>query len=78
MKKVDIIEACSDLGVCIEGASLGPKILEKYVSVNNIYKIELEGIKKEKDKENKKKNLKFINEFNKLLYDRVLETINQG
>ncbi len=77
MKKVDIIEACSDLGVSIEGASLGPKILEKYVSTNNIYKIELEDIKKEKDKENKEKNLKFINEFNKRLYDKVLETINQ-
>lgn len=78
MKDIDIIEACSDLGINVEGAALGPKVLEKYVSTNNIYKIELENIKKEKDKENKKKNLKYINEFNEKLYDRVLETINQG
>lgn len=47
MKNIDIIAACSDLGIHIDGASLGPyKLIEK-ISNHNIIKIDkLDNIKR--------------------------------
>ena len=37
MKKIDIIAACSDLGVHIDGSNLAPYILTNYITnLNNI------------------------------------------
>ena len=39
MKNIDIIAACSDLGVHINGSQLGPEILINNIDKNNINKI---------------------------------------
>lgn len=78
MKKIDIIDACTDLGVAVDGAALGPEILTKDLinkKVDNIHIIHADEDGKEKDKGNKKKNLKKLNEFNIELYNRVLKSI---
>ena len=67
MKNIDIIGACSDYGIHIDGTSLGPEILEQYINKNNINiikNIKTENIKKELEKNNNKKNLNIINSFN--------------
>ena len=78
MKKIDIIDACTDLGVAVDGAALGPEILTEDLinkKVDNIHIIHADEDGKEKDKGNKKKNLKKLNEFNIELYNRVLKSI---
>ena len=80
MRNIDIIDACTDLGVSVDGATLGPEILTEDFSrenVDNIYIIHADEDGKEKDKENKKKNLKKLNEFNIELYNRVLKSIDE-
>lgn len=82
MKNIDIIAACSDLGVHVNGSHLGPSALIKNInnSKNNIKNIKEihynKNYKKELSKENKKKNLNAVNEFNTNLYQAVLETVN--
>lgn len=79
MKNVDIIAACSDLGVHVTGSQLGPETL-----INNINKDDVNNIKiinydknyiKELNKNNLKKNLEQINIFNKSLYNEVINTL---
>ena len=70
MKHIDIINAATDLGVCIDGASLGPETITKDLDkkfINEIYTVKSQNVKKEYSKENKKKNLDSINEFNNSL-----------
>lgn len=79
MKNIDIIGACSDLGVHVDGARLGPEKLEGNINTSNIHKIkniQSNNIKKELEKNNKKKNLTEINKFNINLYHTVLNSIN--
>ncbi len=81
MKKIDIINANTDLGVAVDGASLGPDTLTESISCDNIcniYKLYADGENKEKDRDNKKKNLKKLNIFNKSLYNTVLGIIDEG
>lgn len=81
MRNIDIINACTDLGVAVNGASLGPDELTqglKNDNINNVYKIYTDCSNKEKDKDNKKKNLKRLNEFNERLYEAVLKSITDG
>lgn len=78
MKNIDIIGACSDLGVHVNGAKLGPEALEKNINlynINKIFNIKTNDIKKELDKNNKKKNLKAINEFNLNLYNTISNSL---
>lgn len=80
MRSIDIIDACTDLGVSVDGAALGPEILTEDFSrenVDNIYIIHADEDGKEKEKDNKKKNLKKLNEFNIELYNRVLKSIDE-
>ena len=80
MRNIDIIDACTDLGVSVDGAALGPEILTEDFSrenVDNIYIIHADEDGKEKEKDNKKKNLKKLNEFNIELYNRVLKSIDE-
>lgn len=80
MKNIDIIDACTDLGVLVDGAALGPEILTRDLdnkNINNIYTIYADENGKEREKENKKKNLKKINEFNIELYNRVIKSIEE-
>lgn len=81
MREIDIINACTDLGVAVDGACLGPDELTKNLKAKNlrgIYKIYADEENKEKEKENKKKNLKNINIFNETLYNKVLEVIDSN
>lgn len=81
MRSIDIIAACSDLGVHVNGSNLGPNILIKNINntknnIKNIKEINYDkNYKKELAKENKKKNLNQVNKFNRDLYNAVLETI---
>lgn len=57
MKNIDIIGACSDLGVHVNGARLGPERLEKNINkkVHEIINIKSNNIKKELEKIIKKR-----------------------
>lgn len=76
--KINIINACNDLGVNVDGTRNGPKVLtsdiNKYFRINNILTIEADHTNKNKDFNEMKKNLKSINDFNKILYNTVRET----
>lgn len=83
MKNVDIIGACSDLGLHIDGSNKGPLQLISKIdikdNISNIKKIFPDiNYKKELDKNNKRKNLKQINRFNSNLYDLVISSLNQN
>ena len=67
MKHINVINACTDLGVSVEGAALGPDKLTENLeneNINRIIKIYADEDNKEKSKENLRKNLKKVNEFN--------------
>lgn len=75
----NIINACSDLGVDVDGANNGPllisknlnnKMINKFITVNKV------DCKKSKSIYDLKKNLNEVNIFNKELYDKVVETLN--
>ena len=82
MKKYEIINACSDLGVTIDGANLGPELISKHFinnnNINNIISIKKPITIKSKDKKDLKKNLDAVNLFNKNLYNVVDYTIKKG
>lgn len=81
MKHIDIINACTDLGVHVNGAHLGPIELTKNIehsSINNIITLQYNDIVKEIEKDNKKKNLDEVNKFNEKLYDLVSDTLVSG
>ena len=81
MKSINIIGACSDLGVHINGTKLGPEVLESIIDktkINEIINIYAKDINKELEKNNKQKNLKLVNEFNSRLYSAVLDTLNSN
>ena len=74
MNKIDIIEAKNDLGVSVDGANIGPSIIMKDIDkskINKIYTLEKPNYEKETAKDNLKKNLKGVNEFNEKLYKMV-------
>ena len=71
--KVTIIKACTDLGLHINGTDKGPEVLneiEKYA--DKVITIKKENVQKELGKDNKKKNIKYINKFNEELYNTAL------
>ena len=76
MKDIAVINACSDLGVHVNGANLGPELVT--CNIQNVYTVKTkENYKKELEKDNKKKNLEEVNEFNKKLYNIVQEVVNK-
>ena len=63
--KITIFNACSDLGVHVNGSDKGPLALNEFNNiVDNVITIKKENVKKELEKENKKKNIKYVNKFN--------------
>lgn len=82
LMKFDIINANSDLGLLINGAKFGPKklsdTLKNEENIKNIYNIESFNIEKSTDVNDKLKNMKYINQFNKKLFDQVTNTIDNG
>ena len=85
MKKYSIINACSDFGVHVNGAKLGPEEISKDVKevelgkkISNFYTLHAEEAEKELDKSNKKKNLGPVNDFNTKLYNLIDEVVKKG
>ena len=82
MKNIDIIAACSDLGVHIKGSELGAETLINNVNKNNINKITKvkydSNYIKELDKNNLKKNLKELNLFNENLYNEIKNSLEKN
>lgn len=79
MRNIDIIAACSDLGIHIDGAALGPYKIIENINNHNIIKInQLDNIKKDFSKENKKKNLEGVNIFNTKLYNKTLQSLDNN
>lgn len=82
MKNIDILAACSDLGVNVNGSQFGPEILINNINKNSINKIKKinydNNYKKESDKYNKKKNLNQINIFNKNLYNEISNSLKDN
>ncbi len=73
--KISLIEANQDLGVRVDGAHLGPPILAKHFQDSdiNIYSVNKENVEKERDRKNRKKNLKYVNKFDEELYNLMLD-----
>lgn len=82
MKHIDIINACTDLGVHVNGAHIGPLELTKNLEHSSISKITTlqysDDVVKETEKDNKKKNLDELNKFNEKLYSLVSEALESG
>ena len=82
MKNIDIIAACSDLGVHIKGSELGPDILINNIDKNNINKIKKitydNNYIKELEKNNKRKNLNELNIFNNKLYNEINNSLENN
>jgi len=83
--KLNIINACSDLGVNITGANLGPKEIKKIIkdnkNINKIIDIECDSSDKSNDPKDMKKNIVKLNEFNSRLYNAIttlnnIDTLN--
>ena len=69
------------MGVHVDGANDGPTLVCKNIDrnkINNIYTVNKQDIKKEREKNNLKKNLDAVNSFNKELYNKVLNVIDNG
>lgn len=76
--KFAIIEACSDLGLDVDGTNLGPSIISKRLNNDNIKSIislSKNNVIKEHNEENLKKNFNDFNIFNAKLFNAVRETI---
>ena len=75
--KVTIVNACSDLGVKINGSEKGPIALNKYEDVvDKVITIKKNNVKKELEDGNKKRNIKYVNKFNEELYTTIVNDDN--
>ena len=75
--KITIVNACSDLGVEVNGSEKGPIALNKYESiVDKVITIKKENVEKELDEGNLRRNIKYVNEFNNRLYNSIVDEDN--
>lgn len=76
--KLNIINACSDLGVHITGSKYGPKEIKKHLinneNINDFIDVFPDNIVKSNDPSDLKKNIIPLNKFNKELYLQVKRT----
>ena len=78
-KKINIINACTDLGVNIDGASKGPIIIKEYIKkldskkINKIIDVTCDCVNKSQDKNDLRKNFDRINKFDDELYQAILK-----
>lgn len=81
-KKINIINACTDLGVNIDGASKGPIIVKEYIKeldskkINKIIDVICDCTNKSQDKNDLRKNFDRINKFDTELYQTILNSSN--
>ena len=78
MKNAKIIGACTDLGVDVDGADIGPSTLIYNLNYNNSIVINKPYCIKSHDPKDLKKNLNEVNSFNTKLFDTVKNVINEG
>ena len=74
---INIINACTDLGVMLDGANLGPLILTNELDINKDT-INKENISKSRDKLDLKKNLPEVNKFTSQVFNKTLEILNNN
>ncbi len=74
---INIINACTDLGVHVDGANLGPELLTKELNIKKDT-INKENIVKSIDKLDLKKNLSEVNKFTSQIYNKTLEILENG
>ena len=74
---ITIINANTDLGVHVDGANLGPKLLTKELK-NRIINVDKKDIIKSKDKSDLKKNLVSVNSFTKEIYEQASEILKNN
>ena len=72
---INIINACTDLGVHINGTNLGPELLTNKLDIKKDT-INKENIVKSKDKQDLKKNLSEVNKFTSQVFSKTLEILN--
>ena len=79
--KVKIINAPSDLGVTIDGASMGPSIIKKNIinnaKIDEIIDLECDCSNKSHDSKDLEKNFDRVNLFNEKLYSTLLSNKNK-
>lgn len=78
MNKLDIILACEDLGVHVDGTNEGPKRIAKDLNLQDTILVEKKDYVKEHDVDNKKKNLEGVNDFNERLYNEAYNCLEKG
>lgn len=79
--KKNIICAESDLGVTVDGSNMGPSVIIKNLKnddINKVIEVKKTDCIKSKDKNDLKKNLNEVNDFNSRLYNNVLNTIKDN
>lgn len=76
MEKIAVVNACCDLGLHIYGTDLAPEIITENV-LEEKYTIKAKKYEKEFEKENKRKNLEGVVEFNTRLYNKVKELVEK-
>ena len=75
--KITIVNACSDLGVEVNGSEKGPIALNKFEGiVDKVITLKKENVEKELEEGNLRRNIKYVNEFNNRLYNTVLNEDN--
>lgn len=75
--KITIVNACSDLGVHVNGSDKGPLALNKFENlVDKVITIKKDNVKKELEEGNKKRNIKYVNKFNEELYKNIVNENN--
>lgn len=75
--KITIVKACCDLGLVTTGSQNGPlKITRMDNKVDKVSILHTDKVKKETDPNNKVKNIKPLNKFNKKLYNKIVKDNN--
>ena len=75
--KTTIVNACSDLGVKVNGSDKGPIELNIFQNaVDKVITVEKENVEKELDEGNKRRNIVHLNKFNEELYNTIVKEDN--
>lgn len=75
--KITVVNACSDLGVKVNGSDKGPlSLTEIYSKIDEVITVKKENIQKEIEDGNKKRNIKYVNKFNEELYNKIINVDN--
>lgn len=80
--KIDVINASCDLGVHVDGASLGPKVIKEKIKnnnkINSIIDVNCDCSNKNHDENNLEKNYDRLIKYTTDLYNKILDSKNKG